>query len=25
MSFEEDGKIVIVPADQVDIDDIPDL
>jgi aspartate carbamoyltransferase catalytic subunit len=25
MSFEEDGKIVIVPADQVNIDDIPDL
>jgi aspartate carbamoyltransferase catalytic subunit len=25
MSFEEDGKIVIIPADQVNIDDIPDL
>jgi hypothetical protein len=25
MSFKEDGKIVIVPADQVNIDDIPDL
>jgi hypothetical protein len=25
MSFEEDGKIVIVPADQINIDDIPDL
>jgi len=25
MSFEKDGKIVIVPADQVNIDDIPDL
>ncbi|MGA3023654.1 MAG: hypothetical protein ABSF98_02670 [Bryobacteraceae bacterium] len=25
MSFEEDGKIVIIPADRVNIDDIPDL
>jgi hypothetical protein len=25
MSFEENGKIVIVPADQINIDDIPDL
>jgi len=25
MSFEENGEIVLVPADQADIDDILDL
>ena len=25
MSFEEDGKIVHIPADQIPIDDLPEL